>query len=248
MLPLPFPLSVAGWETGMVRRDAVLCGKSNSWYRESVVRTIHFCLAEITTELTLLDVEATDKEIPQGQTIADIAGWKGEDAKGWRTVAEAFSANIFIWGFLFFLLQERYRLRTARKQTKGSTSVWPPTPKACATLLPPTYTCEVGPETQNTHARTRTNKTQTPKNHCDEGALGITSKTTSSVLLCSLTSITNPSIVYNICWLCCLVFLTTTFNKSTLNLGASSDGWIKARIKWGPHLGLTAWKHHWSVC
>lgn len=77
MLPLPFTLSAAGWETGMVRGDAVLCGKSNSWYRESVVRTIHFCLAEITTELTLLDVEATDKEIPQGQTIADIAGWKG---------------------------------------------------------------------------------------------------------------------------------------------------------------------------
>lgn len=119
MLPLPFPLSVAGWETGMVRGDAVLCGKSNSWYRESVVRTIHFCLAEITTELTLLDVEATDKEIPQGQTIADIAGWKGEDAKGWRTVAEAFSANIFIWGFLFFSLAGALQIENSEETDQG---------------------------------------------------------------------------------------------------------------------------------
>lgn len=58
------------------------------------------------------------------------------------------------------VLQERCRSRTARKQTKGSTSVWPPTLKACATPPPPTYMCEVGRE-HRTHVHTHTTDTKT---------------------------------------------------------------------------------------
>lgn len=36
------------------------------------------------------------------------------------------------------------RLRAARRQTRASTSVWPPTALGCATHHLPTSTCEVG--------------------------------------------------------------------------------------------------------
>lgn len=66
-------------------------------------------------------------------------------------------------------LQGRCRSRTARKPTKGSTSAWPPTPRACATPPRPTFTCEVGRDgttntPQHTHTHTHMQKTATQKN------------------------------------------------------------------------------------
>lgn len=56
-------------------------------------------------------------------------------------------------------LQERCRLRTARRPTKGSTSVWPPTLKAYATPLLQTFTCEVWRK-HRTHSQTQTQISQ----------------------------------------------------------------------------------------
>lgn len=43
-------------------------------------------------------------------------------------------------------LQEHCRSKTARRRTKGSTSAWQTTPKACAIPPQQTFMCEVGPE------------------------------------------------------------------------------------------------------
>lgn len=106
---------------------------------------------------------------------------KEEDAKEARQKPKIFSKSFILFFpslsfFLSHLFQELYRLRTAKKQTKGSTSVWPPTLKACATPPLPTSTCEVGRE-HKTHVNKRTHMhRQKHRNYHSEGAVGIRRK------------------------------------------------------------------------
>lgn len=129
------------------------------------------CLAEITTKPTLLDVERNRGEDTSGsecninrkRTNRQIS--QDEKQRMLKHFLQT-PLNIFLRLFSLFLLQERYRSRTARKPTKGSTSAWPPTLKACATPPPQTYMCEVGPEhTTHMHVRTHTCTETTHKNH-----------------------------------------------------------------------------------
>lgn len=145
--------------------------------------------------------------------------------------------NIFLPTQFFFVilspsvLQEHCRLRTARKPTKGSTSAWPPTPRACATPPPPTYMCEVRPE----HVCTHTQR-QPRRRHYSLGALSI--KKLFLFYTCALKRVLLTHPLSTIYVDCCLVFLTTTLNKSTLNLGARSR---HSRIKLNVNVGITPW-------